>query len=61
MIKTILATVLLILLSSGCVGTITNKTIVQDSSAQRKDNIVPTAKGINNSTINQGLTKKIKP
>jgi len=60
MIKMILPTILLIMVSSGCVGTITNKNMAQDSSHQRQNDIRDTAKGTDKPIVNKIPTTKQK-
>ena len=59
MIKTILPTIFLVMVTSGCVGTITDKNVAQDSSSERQNNVAHTAKGTNKSSIDKNPTKKI--
>jgi len=58
MIKTILPTVILILVTSGCVGTITNKNVAQDSSTERQNNVAHTVKGTIKSGVDKDPSKK---
>jgi len=55
--KTILSTLLLAIIASGCVGTITNKNVAQDTSNERENGVAHTAKGTNNSTVNHSSTE----
>ena len=57
MIKLILSTLLLAIIASGCVGTITNKNVAQDASNGRENSVAHTAKGTNNSIINNSSTE----
>jgi len=56
--KLILSTLLLAIIASGCVGTITNKNVAQDSSNERENHVAHTAKGSNKSTVDKGSTEK---
>jgi uncharacterized protein YceK len=58
MIKTVLPSILLVLVTSGCVGTITHNNVAQDASNQRGNHVEYRAKGTEKTTDAHKSTEK---
>jgi len=61
MIKTLLLTLLLVMIASGCVGTITNKNVAQESTNERQNNSVHHAKGTKKPTTEKNTSNRSRP